>query len=163
MTKITTVLVDCDGTLASSQILYFRSGDVARSFSTYDGEGVARLKQHGIRVAIVTQSDSAEIYNRAKWLGIGCYGSVYDKAEFLEFFIKDELKLGIKIELDEICFMGNDLNDLDAETRAMRDYTHPSLYEGTYQIHDMIIKVVSIILIAMILFIPAAPKIIDTA
>ena len=115
-TRITTVLVDCDGTLASSQILYFRSGDVARTFSTYDGEGVALLKEHGIRVAIVTQSDAPEIKARAKWLNIECYSGIRNKGKFIyDFFELDGDTL-----TDEICFMGNDLNDLGALENGSR-------------------------------------------
>ena len=109
MPKITTVLLDCDGTLAGDTIFYFRSGDVARVFSTYDGEGISLLRKHGIHVAIVTNSDSREIQTRAEWLNIRCFMNVADKAEFLKWFSEEEF-----IELDEICFMGNDLNDLAA-------------------------------------------------
>ena len=108
-TRITTVLFDCDGTLASNQVLYFRSGDVARSFSTYDGHGIALLKEYGIRVAIVTKSRAPEIDARATWLGIDCYNGVLNKKWFVENWAKRH-----KLSLDEICFMGNDLNDLEA-------------------------------------------------
>ena len=107
MVKITTVLVDCDGTFASSQTLWLSTGAVGRFFSTYDGEGVALLKQHGIRVAIVTQSKAIEIYNRAKWLDIECYGGISDKDDFILGMIPYQ-------DPESICFMGNDLNDLEA-------------------------------------------------
>ena len=106
---IKAVLLDVDGTLAGDSIFYFRSGDVARVFSTYDGEGISLLKQHGIDVAIVTKSSAREIQNRAEWLNIRCFMGIDDKVEFLEWLSLESL-----LELDEICFMGNDLNDLGA-------------------------------------------------
>ena len=109
MPKITTVLLDCDGTLAGDTIFYFRSGDVARVFSTYDGEGIAMLHNHGIRVVIITSAASPEIAARAKWLKTECHSGVLNKEWFLKYWAIEQ-----KLSLDEICFMGNDLNDLAA-------------------------------------------------
>lgn len=116
-TRITTVFVDCDGTLASNQVLYFSNGTRARSFSTYDGEGIAQLKQHGIHVAILTQSNAVEINARAHWLDIDCHSGIPDKAAFIEEYAEHKC-----LELDEICFMGNDVNDL----RALRLVGYPA-------------------------------------
>ena len=106
---IKAVLLDCDGTLAGDSIFYFRSGDVARVFSTYDGEGIAMLKRKGVDVAIVTQSVAKEIQARAEWLRIGCHMGITDKESRLRYFAKEN-----GLSVDEICFMGNDLSDLGA-------------------------------------------------
>lgn len=108
-TSIKAILIDCDGTLTDGNVLYLSNGIQGRSFSTTDGEGFAILARNNIQTAIVTSSMATEIENRAKWLRIPVFMGIKDKADFaFNYALDNNLSCG------EICFMGNDINDIDA-------------------------------------------------
>ena len=83
-------------------------GDVMKRFSVKDGWGVIFLHKLNIPVAIMTGENSQIVQKRADKLKIShCYIGVKDKVAQAEEVCR---KLGIT--LDEVAFIGDDLNDL---------------------------------------------------
>ena len=107
--EIKMFLTDCDGCLTDGGMYYSEKGDELKKFNTRDGMGLALLKKTGIITGIVT-SESMELNKRRA-----------DKMQLdiLEAGCKDKL-LAIErlakahnIELSEICYIGDDINDIE--------------------------------------------------
>jgi YrbI family 3-deoxy-D-manno-octulosonate 8-phosphate phosphatase len=104
MIEIKTVISDVDGSLTDGGVYYFDNWQRARKFSTFDGEGVALLKERGIYVVLMTASSAEEIKHRALWLDVPVRQGIKDKAEFVSN----------NFTLENTAYFGNDTNDLEA-------------------------------------------------
>src|SRR5438552_5228622 len=89
---------------------YGPDGEVLKKFNTRDGMGLTRVREVGIAVAIISGEDSAIVHARAAKLKID---DVYCGATNKRAAI-DELCDKHGLELDEVAFIGDDLNDLPA-------------------------------------------------
>lgn len=110
-------LTDVDGCLTDGGMYYTAEGDVMKRFCVYDGMGMVRLQQAGVPCGILTSEQSPIVKARAEklklqflYLGVGskvnsgCLTKLQAAQEICE-------KLGIT--LDEVCYIGDDINDID--------------------------------------------------
>ena len=102
--------VDVDGVLTDAGMYYGPDGEVLKKFNTRDGMGLARLREAGVAVAIISGEDSAIVHARAAKLKID---DVFCGASNKRIAI-DELCSRHGLGLDEVAFIGDDLNDLPA-------------------------------------------------
>jgi 3-deoxy-D-manno-octulosonate 8-phosphate phosphatase (KDO 8-P phosphatase) len=107
-------VTDVDGTLTDGGMYYSSSGEMMKKFHTRDAAGMARLRQCGIELAIVTTEDSDIVLARANKMKVA---HVYLGAEDKERVVADLLaKLGLT--WDQLAFVGDDLNDLEVIHKA---------------------------------------------
>jgi len=108
--RVRLLCVDVDGVLTDAGMYYGPDGEVLKKFNTRDGMGLARVREAGIAVAIISGEDSAIVHARAAKLKID---DVYCGAANKRVAI-DELcgKHGLHVE--QVAFIGDDLNDLPA-------------------------------------------------
>jgi YrbI family 3-deoxy-D-manno-octulosonate 8-phosphate phosphatase len=102
--------VDVDGVLTDAGMYYGPDGEVLKKFNTRDGMGLARVREAGVAVAIVSGEDSAIVHARAAKLKIDdvlCNAS--NKRAAL-----DELCDKHGLDPGQVAFIGDDLNDLSA-------------------------------------------------
>jgi YrbI family 3-deoxy-D-manno-octulosonate 8-phosphate phosphatase len=102
--------VDVDGVLTDAGMYYGPDGEVLKKFNTRDGMGLARLREAGVAVAIISGEDSAIVHARAAKLKID---DVFCGASNKRVAI-DELCSRHGLDLNEVAFIGDDLNDLPA-------------------------------------------------
>lgn len=109
MKKIRCIAFDVDGTLTDGQVHISADGELYKSFDIKDGYGIRNLlAQRNVEAAIITGRQSKIVALRAKELAIKfVYQDVQDKAIALK-----DLQQTLGIGLDEIAYMGDDLNDL---------------------------------------------------
>jgi len=109
LTKIKLLVVDVDGTLTDGGMYYSSKGEQLKKFNTRDAKGLELIRNQGVEVAIITSEDSDIVRARAEKLGItSVYCGVKTKIELLKQIIKER-----KLDIDDIAFIGDDLNDLD--------------------------------------------------
>jgi N-acylneuraminate cytidylyltransferase len=102
--------VDVDGVLTDAGMYYGPDGEVLKKFNTRDGMGLARVREAGVAVAIVSSEDSAIVHARAAKLRIDdVFCNATDKRRVI-----DELSGKHGLELEQVAFVGDDLNDLSA-------------------------------------------------
>ena len=107
---IKALVLDVDGTLTDGHIYIGNDGEIMKAFWAHDAVGVRRLVKKGIVPIIITGRESNIVKIRAAEMNIKhVYMKVDDKKKEL-IRIAGELEL----ELSEVAFMGDDLNDLDA-------------------------------------------------
>jgi YrbI family 3-deoxy-D-manno-octulosonate 8-phosphate phosphatase len=102
--------VDVDGVLTDAGMYYGPDGEVLKKFNTRDGMGLARVREHGVAVAIISSEESAIVHARAAKLKID---DVFSGAVNKRIAI-DELCARHGLQLDQVAFIGDDLNDLPA-------------------------------------------------
>ena len=102
--------VDVDGVLTDAGMYYGPDGEVLKKFNTRDGMGLARVREAGVAVAIISGEDSAIVHARAAKLKID---DVYCDAANKRAAV-DALCDKHDLALDQVAFIGDDLNDLSA-------------------------------------------------
>ncbi|WDP86615.1 MAG: HAD-IIIA family hydrolase [Desulfobacter sp.] len=117
--RIYLLLLDVDGVLTDGNITYTDSGEQIKTFNSKDGLGLRLLMDAGVNVGIVTGRSSGALLHRCKNLGIDMiFDGIKDKAKAFDAIVK---KTGICA--DNIAFVGDDLMDLPAMTRAGVSFT----------------------------------------
>lgn len=108
--KIKLVLTDCDGVLTDTGTYYSAKGEEMKRFSIRDGMGTERLRRYcNIETGIVTGEDSQIVQHRADKLKITeVHLGIKDKVSCVK-----EITERLKLELDEIAFIGDDTNDIN--------------------------------------------------
>lgn len=110
MEQIKLIVFDVDGTMTDGGMYYNADGDIIKKFQVKDGMGIVLLKKAEFKIALMTSENSPIVAARAEKLGVdsailGCH----DKTEAIKI-LADEMNL----ELHEIAFMGDDVNDYHA-------------------------------------------------
>jgi 3-deoxy-D-manno-octulosonate 8-phosphate phosphatase (KDO 8-P phosphatase) len=101
-------LLDVDGVLTDGRIIYDSRGQDMKFFDVHDGMGVYLLKKAGIKTMLITAKGSRAIRPRARDMGVeAVFENVSVKSSVLDKILKK-----YKLNLEEICFVGDDLVDL---------------------------------------------------
>jgi 3-deoxy-D-manno-octulosonate 8-phosphate phosphatase (KDO 8-P phosphatase) len=105
--KIKMLVMDVDGTLTNANVFYSKNGEELKEFSIRDGMGCKMLEIYGIESAIITSEISPIVTSRAAKLKISkvIQGSRNKKKDL------EELAMSANIELDNIVYVGDDIND----------------------------------------------------
>lgn len=120
MKTIKLFLSDVDGCMTDGGLYYTASGDEMKRFCVYDGVGLLQLKKAGIPCGILTSETSEIVARRAKklkldylYMGVGhqVNESTLSKREACEKICQE-----MGITMDEVCFVGDDINDMDLLT-----------------------------------------------
>lgn len=102
-------LTDIDGVWTDGGMYYDQTGNEWKKFHTYDSAGVLFCHKKGIPVGIITGEETEIVSKRAKKLKVDfLFQGAMNKLD-----IAQELCKQIKITLDEVAFIGDDLNDVD--------------------------------------------------
>jgi YrbI family 3-deoxy-D-manno-octulosonate 8-phosphate phosphatase len=108
------MIFDVDGVFTDGSVYLDSKNNEILRFSRVDGKGIELIKQRGFKTAVVTSEDSEIVRNRMEKLGID------------EIFIGIKNKLKIYVELmkkyniedENICFLGDDIQDIELIKRA---------------------------------------------
>lgn len=107
--KVKMFLTDCDGCLTDGGMYYSEKGDELKKFNTKDGMGFLLLRQSGIITGIITGENTQIVEARARKLHIDeLYQGIGNKLEVVK-----QLADKYQIDLTEIAYVGDDINDMD--------------------------------------------------
>ncbi|PLS01494.1 KdsC family phosphatase [Neobacillus cucumis] len=108
MKNIKLIVFDVDGVLTDGKLYIGSDGHEYKAFHTQDGMGISLAHYAGIKTAIITGRTSEAVAKRAKELKINyVFQGIHHKLEVLQQMISE-----MKISLDEVCYVGDDINDL---------------------------------------------------
>ena len=109
VSKIKLVVFDVDGTMTNGKLYYSANGEELKRFSVRDGLGTLLLNLYGYKTAIMTSEDSPIVTARAKKLKIEhVILGARDKITAMKKLVDD-----LNLDLENIAFVGDDLNDLE--------------------------------------------------
>lgn len=109
MKNIKLFITDIDGVWTDGGMYYDQSGNEWKKFNTADSAGVLFLQLLHIPTAIITGEETEIVRRRAEKLRIPyLYQNVKNK-----FMVVKDLCTQLKISLDEVAYVGNDVNDIE--------------------------------------------------
>lgn len=106
--RIRLIVMDVDGVLSESRLIYTEEGRDVRSFNIKDGMGITLARSAGLKVAIISGRESALVARRAAELHI-CevfQGVIRKREPFFQLLHKYGL------DKEQACYIGDDINDL---------------------------------------------------
>ena len=110
MNRIKAIALDVDGVLTDGGVWWGPSGEEWKRFSFADIMGVSLARKSGLLLALISGEDSPLVDRFAIKMGIThIEKNCKDKAGALRRFAE---RAGVN--LSEICFMGDDVNDIAA-------------------------------------------------
>lgn len=110
MKNLKAIVLDVDGVLTDGGVWWGPNGEEWKRFSFTDIMGVSLARKAGLIVALISGEDSPLVDRFAAKMGITDVAkNCKDKAAALRSFAA-----GRSLTLGEICFMGDDVNDLEA-------------------------------------------------
>jgi 3-deoxy-D-manno-octulosonate 8-phosphate phosphatase (KDO 8-P phosphatase) len=108
--KIRAIVADVDGVLTDGAIYLGGAGEEIKRVAFLDIMGLSLARKAGMRLAMISGEEGATLNALAKKLQIvDVYSGCKDKASALRDFAS---KSGVPLE--EICYMGDDVNDVPA-------------------------------------------------
>lgn len=135
--KIKLFVTDCDGCLTDGGMYYSENGDELKKFHTRDGMGFQLLREHGIKTAIITGENRALNVRRAKKLHV----------DFLKMGVTEKLPVlkelcsELEISLEEVLYIGDDINDIECIVQAGIGVAVVNAEEAVKQQADYVTKV----------------------
>ncbi len=114
MKKIKLIALDVDGVLTNGQLVFGNQGELMKKFHAQDGLGISLAHNAGLKTAIITGRKSQMVELRSAELRIAdVYQGTLSKIEAL-----DHLMAKYNLTLEEIAYVGDDLNDLPVLVRV---------------------------------------------
>jgi 3-deoxy-D-manno-octulosonate 8-phosphate phosphatase (KDO 8-P phosphatase) len=102
------IVLDVDGVLTDSKIVYDSDGRETKAFNIKDGLGISLGVRAGLKFAIITARESAMVNRRAQELGIEfVIQNTRTKLPALEALMKD-----LNLNKAQVAYVGDDLPDL---------------------------------------------------
>ncbi len=105
--KLRLVVLDFDGVLTDNRVWVDQEGRESIAANRSDGLGIARLKQHGIQIVVLSAEANPVVAARCNKLGVSLVQGVVNKDEALRTLLAEE-----EISADAAVYVGNDVNDL---------------------------------------------------
>lgn len=105
--KIAALVLDFDGVFTDNKVLVDENGREAVTCDRSDGLGVARLKQAGLLMLVLSTEKNPVVEVRCQKLGIACIHGVENKLGVLRDWCEEQ-----KIDPSKVVYLGNDLNDV---------------------------------------------------
>ena len=129
MDKIKAIALDIDGVLTDGNFYWGSNGEELKKFSFSDVMGVSLGRKAGLIFALISGENNTLIDRFAEKMGIvDIYKESKDKAAALCSFSKK-----YDLELSQICFMGDDVNDLKALALAGLSAAPANAHESVKQ------------------------------
>jgi len=108
--NIKAVALDVDGVLTDGTFWWGVQGEELKRFSFRDVMGISRGRQAGLIFALISGENSPLVDRFAQKMGItDVYKGTKDKVDALRSFAHAH-----ELDLSEVCFMGDDVNDVSA-------------------------------------------------
>ena len=107
LTVVQLVVLDFDGVMTDNRALVDQNGKEAVWVNRGDGWGIARLKEAGIEISVISTETNPVVAARCRKLNIACVQGCDDKLTALQEIAKQRC-----LAPEQIAYVGNDVNDL---------------------------------------------------
>ena len=104
---VAALVLDFDGVMTDNRVLVFEDGREAVFVDRGDGMGIAKLKQKGLPILVLSSEENPVVQVRCRKLGIEYLQGVQDKLKALK-----EWAQARNIDPAHIVYVGNDVNDI---------------------------------------------------
>jgi YrbI family 3-deoxy-D-manno-octulosonate 8-phosphate phosphatase len=111
--KIKLLVLDFDGVMTDNRVLVSEDGKEFVFCYRGDGLGIEMLRKKGIEVIVISKEKNPVVQARCNKLKIECWQGIDDKETI---FLREIKKRGLNLE--DVCFIGNDITDLGCIKKA---------------------------------------------
>jgi 3-deoxy-D-manno-octulosonate 8-phosphate phosphatase (KDO 8-P phosphatase) len=129
------LVLDVDGVITDGSVLLLPSGEEARSVHFRDLDAVAKVRRHGVGVAILSGEDTPSSRRVADRFGID--EAVWGSKDKLPALLDLTARLGVAIE--EACYVGDSDRDAEALDAAGLGYAPADATELARQAADQVL------------------------
>ena len=133
--KIKLIVYDFDGVMTDNKVYVDQNGNEMVSVNRSDGLGVSEIKKLGIKQIILSTEKNPVVTARASKLGITCLQEIDNKKNALMDYCDNN-----DIELNNVAFVGNDINDREAMEIVGIRFCPADAHENIIIISDYIFK-----------------------
>ena len=105
---ITVIVFDFDGVFTDGKVTVSQDGTESVVCSRRDSLGINFLKEKGIRPVVISKEKNPVVMKRCEKMGVECFHGVDDKLPLMKKFMQTN-----DIRNEEVCYVGDDLNDLE--------------------------------------------------
>jgi YrbI family 3-deoxy-D-manno-octulosonate 8-phosphate phosphatase len=131
--KIKLLALDFDGVLTDNMVLTDENGKEAVFCNRSDGLGIEMLKKKGVQVIVISKEKNKVVRARCKKLGIKCFNGIDKKSAI---FLREIKKRKLKPE--QVCFVGNDVNDIECMKIAGIGVAVADSYKDVFKVADYV-------------------------
>jgi len=129
------LICDFDGVMTNDTVIVDQSGKESVICSRCDGLGIEMLKKTGIEILVISKEKNPVVIARCRKLNIKVINGIDDKINILKKEIKNR-----NIVLDDICYIGNYVNDIDCIKAAGIGVAVADAHPSALDIADYITK-----------------------
>ena len=133
--KIKLIVYDFDGVMTDNKVYIDQNGNEMVQVNRADGLGVAEIKKMEIEQIIMSTETNPVVSARAIKLDIPCLQGLDNKKDALLDYTKKN-----DIDLKNIAYVGNDINDKDAMAIAGFSFCPADAHETIKEISDHVFK-----------------------
>ena len=135
ITRINLIVYDFDGVMTDNKVYVDQDGREIVQVNRADGLGVSEIKKLGIQQIIISTEKNTVVSSRATKLGIPCLQGIENKKTVLMDYCEKN-----NIDLKNVAYMGNDLNDKDAMVITGVTFCPADAHDSIKTISDHILK-----------------------
>ncbi len=106
--EVELLVLDFDGVLTDNRVLVHEDGTESVWCHRGDGWGIARLKDAGLPVVVLSTETNGVVTARCRKLGVDCLQGQDDKGAALHRLLQAR-----GVDAARVAFVGNDVNDLE--------------------------------------------------
>ena len=121
--------------MTNNMVFLSQNGEEMVQVNRADGLGVSEIKKLGIKQIIISTEKNPVVTSRAKKLDIPCFQGVENKLNVLLKYCQLN-----EIDLDDIIYVGNDINDKDAMEVAGTTFCPSDAHESIKEISTYKLK-----------------------
>jgi len=107
------IVFDFDGIFTDGFVYLDQDGKETVRCSRRDSLGIDMLKAAGLKIIVISRKTNPVVEMRCQKMKIKCFSGIRDKLETLKKIVNQS-----KISPEEICYIGDDITDLECITFA---------------------------------------------
>jgi 3-deoxy-D-manno-octulosonate 8-phosphate phosphatase (KDO 8-P phosphatase) len=135
LSNIELMVYDFDGVMTDNKVYIDQNGKEMVQVNRADGLGIEEIKKLGIEQIIISTENNSVVSVRASKLGIPCLQGIKNKKTVLMEYCEKN-----NIDLQNVAYMGNDINDKEAMEIAGVTFCPADAYDSIIDISNYILK-----------------------
>ena len=132
--KLDLLVYDFDGVMTDNKVYVDQNGKETVQVNRADGLGVSEIKKLGIEQIIISTEKNPVVSARAKKMDIYCLQGIDNKKFALKNYCKEN-----NIELQQVAYIGNDINDLEVMKIVGVTFCPSDAHESIKDISDYVL------------------------
>ncbi|WP_428389747.1 KdsC family phosphatase [Mucisphaera sp.] len=133
--QVKALVCDFDGVLTDNRVIVREDGMEHVVCDRSDGLGLQMLRDLGVHVGVLSKERNPVVQARCTKIGIDCIQGIDDKLPVLKRWAEER-----SVSLEELVYVGNDVNDVDCLAAAGCGVAVADAYEPAVHASDFLLE-----------------------